>query len=601
MPDQNAADQVCKAANGFCTLRAAIQQSNSVMGTDQVNVPAGTYPVGSQLPIDSAMTIVGTAGARSTTLNLGGTAGALTMDSQGPINISGLAVTNGGGTGPPVYVNGPEVTLTGLWIHDNTNSGGNGGGVSVFSGSLNVVRSSITDNKVTSGSFALGGGVNVSGGNVVIESTTIARNTAQGGAGGTSARGGGIYTNGTSLVLRHVTLTDNIATAGSASIAGGNLGISGDTSIADSIITEGTALTGADCYNDGTGGLTATGKNIYANAAGNCPLPAGNVVAPPAGLAALGDYGGPGGLTRVPAVGSPAVDAAGACPATNVDQRGAAAPAGAACDIGAAELGADLQLSLKSSAGSTGPGDQVTYVAAVVNAGVDDAPGTIVELTPPSGATVVLVSPSQGTCAAPATCNLGALASGESASVTVVVSAPESGTMQASASARSDIPDPTPANAVVAGEVIQVVPGGDSTPPTETPGDDTPPPPVVVPDTTAPIISKLAVNGKLRAKKRAKLQLTLSEAATVTFTVTRQVRGRRVRGKCRPKAKTGRRCTITKRVGAFSVALPQGDSVVSLPAKLAKKLKKGRYRVQAAAKDAAGNAAKPATLKIRIR
>src|SRR5437867_1778102 len=38
-------DGVCLTANGECTLRAAIQETNALAGADTVNVPSGTYPL----------------------------------------------------------------------------------------------------------------------------------------------------------------------------------------------------------------------------------------------------------------------------------------------------------------------------------------------------------------------------------------------------------------------------------------------------------------------------------------------------------------------------------------------------------------------------
>jgi hypothetical protein len=242
LPDQNAADQLCKAADGSCTIRVAITQANSLLGTDEIDIPPGTYTVNTgSLQPDTPMNIVGMGGAKATTLDMKNTSSGVVIDNTGPVTLTGLSITNVVGVSPPVYVQGPDVTLTGVHIRGNSNTGGLGGGIRLFSGSLSVVRSAITGNTASSSLTGLGGGVYIDGRNSVFDATTIAGNTAKttGGPGGTAGFGGGIWTNGTSLVLRHVTVTDNIATAGSANQAGGNLDLNGDTVITDSIVTGG--------------------------------------------------------------------------------------------------------------------------------------------------------------------------------------------------------------------------------------------------------------------------------------------------------------------------------------------------------------------------
>src|SRR5512135_1681444 len=41
--DSNPGNGVCQAANGACTLRAAIQEANATASGDTINLPAGTY------------------------------------------------------------------------------------------------------------------------------------------------------------------------------------------------------------------------------------------------------------------------------------------------------------------------------------------------------------------------------------------------------------------------------------------------------------------------------------------------------------------------------------------------------------------------------
>jgi Domain of unknown function DUF11 len=599
-PDASAADQVCLSVAGGCTIRAAIEQADNLAGVDEILIPPGTYAgTAAALTPATAMNITGTGGARQTTL----TGYRLWMLSGGPVSIAGLAITGVTGNAGPVIVQGPAVTLTGVWIHDNvvTTSTARGGGVRVTSGSLTVARSAITGNQANGTMFGIGGGIAVdfTAGNVVVEATTIARNSVRGGAGVSTSGGfgGGISTQAPSLVLRHVTLIDNTATAVDQA-QGGNLYLQtaagGGVAVADSIITGGNANTQPDC-GFGSGTVTVTGRNVYANAAPNCAFPAANLVAPPPVLTVLDDHGGSNGPTAAPLLGSPAIDAAGVCPLGGLDQRGAPAPAGAACDIGAAELGADLQVSMAVSSSSVAAGGQLTYVATAANAGPDDAPGSTLTVNPPGGSTVLLVAPSQGTCAG-TVCSLGTVPAGGGASVTVVVAAPAAGTLQASANAASPVPDPTPADTAAASTVTTIVPAPS--------GGTTLPPPLLPPpkDTTPPALSSFGVKGPLKAGQSGRLRLTLSEAASVTIAVQSLTPGRRVNGKCDAKAKTGARCTITKPVGSLTVLLPAGARLFTFPAKIGKStLKAGRrYRLTVSASDATGNRSKSLSTDVTL-
>ncbi len=144
------------------------------------------------------------------------------------------------------------------------------------------------------------------------------------------------------------------------------------------------------------------------------------------------------------------------------------------------------------------------------------------------------------------------------------------------------------------------------------------PPPVVVPtgkpptaDTTPPVITGLRVSpssfragtsaparisATRKAVKGATVSLTLSEAATVTFTAERLTTGRRVGGRCvRTTSKNRRRARCTRATpagGSVSLALAAGANRVRFAAKLRSALAPGRYRLVAAARDAAGNRSK---------
>ena len=88
---------------------------------------------------------------------------------------------------------------------------------------------------------------------------------------------------------------------------------------------------------------------------------------------------------------------------------------------------ADLQLSKSAASPTAVAGGTLTYTLSVFNEGPSTAPTTTVEDRLPLGAEVRSATPSQGTCTivtARVTCALGALASGVTAQVLVVVEVP---------------------------------------------------------------------------------------------------------------------------------------------------------------------------------
>jgi uncharacterized repeat protein (TIGR01451 family) len=94
-------------------------------------------------------------------------------------------------------------------------------------------------------------------------------------------------------------------------------------------------------------------------------------------------------------------------------------------------------------------GDDVSYTVTVVNGGPDAAENVVMTDNLPGGVTLVSATPSQGTCTAAGgvvTCDLGGLANGASAEVTIVVNAPTAGPLTNIASASSDTADPNGGN-----------------------------------------------------------------------------------------------------------------------------------------------------------
>ena len=353
-----AQDGVCDAsattAGQQCTLRAAVREANVNTALDQINLPAGTFPLNSQVAVTSTVEIDG-AGARTTAITGGSLsfAGACTGGVAGlcSADLSDLTVRSGGGV-----TSRSHLGLTRVTVRDNTKGPSTGmapfgGGVfvgavgAVVSSNLTIADSTISGNRVVGfPSFlpnGMGGGVAiVSTGTVTVTNTTVVGNTAT----GEDALGGGIGFQMANVSVRSSTIDGNTATATVDLASGGNLYRTvaddmpqpGTLVLTDSIVSGGSV--GGPGINEGqncsTGAVTSqTGRNIDSGA--SCGLAAPSLSSTDPMLGALGDIGGPTDV-RLPAESSPAFNAAlGTCPAA--DQRGVTRPQGSACDIGAVE------------------------------------------------------------------------------------------------------------------------------------------------------------------------------------------------------------------------------------------------------------------------
>ena len=231
---------------------------------------------------------------------------------------------------------------------ENNGGPGLGGGVVNF-GTLTVESSTISGNTVTDATVSDGGGIyNESGtGTLTVMNSTISGNTA--------TNGGGIYNESGTVAVMNSTISGNSATNG-----GGVYNLSGTVTVTNSIIA---ASTGGNCG----GAFTDGGHNIDDGATcgfGALSMSNMNPLLDPAGLQ---NNGGP---TRTIALlpGSPAINAAAGCPAT--DQRGIARPQDSACDIGAYEfVFTPTTTTVSSSLNPSIYGSAVTFTAAVSGSG----------------------------------------------------------------------------------------------------------------------------------------------------------------------------------------------------------------------------------------
>lgn len=109
----------------------------------------------------------------------------------------------------------------------------------------------------------------------------------------------------------------------------------------------------------------------------------------------------------------------------------------------------DLALAKSAQPNPINVGQNLTYTLTAINNGPDTATGATVTDTLPAGVTFVSATPSQGTCSEASgtvTCNLGDLANGANATVTIVVTTTASGAIANTASVSGNEDDPDTAN-----------------------------------------------------------------------------------------------------------------------------------------------------------
>ena len=315
-----------------CTLREAVIAVNQY---DAVTVPAGYYTLTEgPLPIDVDMEIRG-AGARTTTIDAGGTSRVGNVDGMFAVNAVIRGVTIMGGNADVGTLLDPgqggafRVVADGeLWLEQSAVVGNtaaaNGGGISSL-GEIHLEQSLIAGNTVEgAGGTRSGGGIHVaSGGRLTVSNSTVSENTVINHDG--PALGGGIYSVD-QLDLEHATIANNGASNGGGGLYQAGSGVF-DRLMANTLVA---GNTGGAC--GGNASILETDHSLADD--GSCLLNGpGDLQVADAGIAALDDYGGPTD-THALYPGSPAIDGSNNC--GDLDQRGVPRSS-PPCDIGAYE------------------------------------------------------------------------------------------------------------------------------------------------------------------------------------------------------------------------------------------------------------------------
>jgi CSLREA domain-containing protein len=304
-PDTNIGDGICDsdagAAGAQCTLRAAVQESNSA---------PSTYTINFNLPVTATITLstplppfignVNIAGPGSSLLTIqrstiGGmppplpnfrfftfvpingnfnnsisgltlynglapTGGGFSSDQGGSVlnsssctlTMTGVTIRNSSATSGGAFYNAGTATLFGSEI---ISSSATNGGAIYNSGTLAVTYSSVKDNQTTNGGS--GGGIFIQSGTVTATYSTITGNKSGNGASSSApgGDGGGIYSTGTLNVISS-TVSGNTTGNGGAAAAGGN---GGGIYNASSLVLTTSTVSGNQT---GTGTTTGAGGGI---------------------------------------------------------------------------------------------------------------------------------------------------------------------------------------------------------------------------------------------------------------------------------------------------------------------------------------------------
>ncbi len=311
--------------SGTGSLRTAIQAAEN--GDTIAFSPglSGTITLTSgELLVNQSLTIVGpTTSTGAPAIEVSGNKASRVFDIQGGtagvnVTIEDLAIENGlanskslntadAGGGLLINDAGGAVTLTNVLVSGNVAQGSTGvtaqgGGIALLGGTGTFSNDTISGNQAiaVSGTNALGGGLSVSAGALALGTDTIAGNAVTGGNGGL---GGGISVIGGGVALSGDTIASNTASTGGDVDQAAPGVVSAVNSIFASSGSTGTAP-------DFAGTVSFSDHNLVDNTAGSTGFGAanGDVLNVSAGLAALGNHGGPL-PTMPPLTGSAAINA----------------------------------------------------------------------------------------------------------------------------------------------------------------------------------------------------------------------------------------------------------------------------------------------------
>lgn len=452
----------------LCTLREAINSASTDTAGDCVAGAgadtilfntSGTIALTSQLTISDPVGLTLDGVGRNVILSGNYAVRVLQLNPGVNLSLRNLTVTNGlatggsfagGGVGGGAGINNQfgNLTIDRCTFTGNTSTG-NGGGIANYGDSTAVVPNGnlvITNSTFSNNSAAFGGAILNGRGKIWASHLTVVGNNAVTPACPAGSlctlsinEGGGIDNS----ILSGATLQAGIFNLEN-SIVAGNYNVIKRTNLPD--LTSPSDIRGY--VTGGNTNLIGSSAGIFSGLQNGVN---GNIVGIDVNTIVNTTLANNGGPTQTMALlaNSPAINTASAtnCPAT--DQRGVARPQGTGCDIGAFEVpvSADLAVSENVSPNPVVLRDSVSWTINILNNGPADATGVkFIDILPAAGLTSITSNTTQGSCGIPTsgkiTCNLGNLANGGSATITVKGITNKIATLMNTVNLSGDQPDP---------------------------------------------------------------------------------------------------------------------------------------------------------------
>jgi hypothetical protein len=250
---------ICADAIGNCSFRAAIEETNALVGFNTISLPTNTYTLAyGQLQIADDLTIDGA--NESTTIVSGQDASrVILVDKPGghnqiQVHINDITIANGNVSGNGGGVLNDEILIISNCTIRNNNASNNGGGIYNADGGLSLIDSVVISNTVTDASYlGGGGGIYNTNGDVILINTDVMSNT---GASAYVFGGGGILNFSGRMTLIRSSVRNNIVTTdeiGSSADGGGIFSWYGNLSLMDSTVN-GNSASSSDFMVESAGG-----------------------------------------------------------------------------------------------------------------------------------------------------------------------------------------------------------------------------------------------------------------------------------------------------------------------------------------------------------